>query len=165
MIDEVEMQQHFYLTQANKIFLLAFNGELNRISVAVQLCLLRYLGYVPRNWNIEVDESIIQFVAQQPYNKPRYNSLHEYGKWDKVRSNHLQAILKHLKFRKWQPLMDEPILEKWLVEQGMEHDNERYLLETMCQKLRQNRVFRPAIGTLEGIVGYIKELLEAETYQ
>ena len=61
--------------------------------------------------------------------------------------------------------MDEPILEKWLVEQGMEHDNERYLLETMCQKLRQNRVFRPAIGTLEGIVGYIKELLEAETYQ
>ena len=47
MIDEVEMRQHFYLTQSNKIFISTFNGALNRISVAVQLCLLRYLGYVP----------------------------------------------------------------------------------------------------------------------
>ena len=26
MIDEVEMRQHFYLTQSNKIFILVFNG-------------------------------------------------------------------------------------------------------------------------------------------
>ena len=79
-IDEVEMRQHFYLTQSNKIFISTFNGALNRISVAVQLCLLRYLGYVPSNWNVEVDESIIEFVAQQVYDKSQYNSLHGYGK-------------------------------------------------------------------------------------
>ena len=165
MIDEIEMRQHFYLTQANKIFILAFNGELNRISIAVQLCLLRYLGYVPNNWNSEVDKAIIQFVTQQLYNKSQYNSLHDYGKWDKVRSNHLQAILKHLYFRKWQPLIDEPIFEKWLIEQGMEHDNERYLLDVLCQKLRQDKILRPSIATLEALVGGIREHLEVTTYQ
>ncbi|WP_395050565.1 DUF4158 domain-containing protein [Flavobacterium sp.] len=165
MIDEIEMRQHFYLTQDNKIFLLSFNGELNRISIAVQLCLLRYLGYVPNNWNIEVDKAIIEFVTQQFYKKSQYNSLHDYGKWDKVRSNHLQAILKHLYFRKWQPLIDEPIFEKWLIEQGMEHDNERYLLDALCQKLRQDKILRPSIATLEALVGGIREHLEVTTYQ
>ncbi|MET3129587.1 hypothetical protein ABID42_004713 [Arcicella rosea] len=80
IIGEVEMRQHFYLNQTDKIFLVSFNGELNRISVGVQLCLLRYLGYVPNNWNIEVGVAIIDFVAQQLYNKTQYKSLIDYGK-------------------------------------------------------------------------------------
>ncbi|MET3129588.1 hypothetical protein ABID42_004714 [Arcicella rosea] len=77
----------------------------------------------------------------------------------------MQGILKHLNFRKWQPLMDELIFEKWLVEQGMEHENERYLLAILCEKLHRAKILRPSISTLETLVAGIREQLEVETYQ
>jgi TnpA family transposase len=61
--------------------------------------------------------------------------------------------------------MDEPLYEKWLIHQGMEHDNERYLLNKLCQKLHQDKILRPSIGTLERVIGGIDEHLHAETYQ
>ena len=62
-------------------------------------------------------------------------------------------------------MIDEPILEKWLIEQGMEHDNERYLLDILCRKIQQDKILRPSIGTLEALVGGIREHLEVVTYQ
>jgi hypothetical protein len=61
--------------------------------------------------------------------------------------------------------MDELLIEPWLIEQGMEHDNERWLLETLCEKLYQEKILRPAITTLERMVGGIEEQLHQETYQ
>ena len=56
-------------------------------------------------------------------------------------------------------MIDEPIFEKWLIEQGMEHDNERYLLAILCEKLHRAKILRPAIGTLETLVAGIREQL------
>lgn len=163
IIEEKQVFQNFYLSEVDKVFLSSFKGEHNRIAVIIQVCLIRFLGFLPNNWNNEIHDKITQFVMEQlNYNT---NTLREYGKWDKVRSNHLQAILKHLNFRKWQPLIDEPTFEQWLIEQGMEHDNERYLLAILCEKLRQEKIFRPAIGTLETLVAGIRECLEIQTYQ
>lgn len=53
--------------------------------------------------------------------------------------------------------------EKWLVHQGTEHDNERWLLDKLCQKLHQDKISRPSTGTLERVVGGIAELLHEET--
>jgi len=47
----------------------------------------------------------------------------------------------------------------------MEHDNERWLLDKLCQKLHYDKILRPAISTLEGMVGSIGERLNEETYQ
>ena len=47
----------------------------------------------------------------------------------------------------------------------MEHDNERWLLDTLCQKLHYDTILRSAINTLEGMVGSIGERLNEETYQ
>jgi TnpA family transposase len=56
-------------------------------------------------------------------------------------------------------------MEQWLVQRGLERDNERHLLEILCQKLHQEKILRPAIGALERIVGGIKERLHEETYE
>ena len=47
----------------------------------------------------------------------------------------------------------------------MEHDNERWLLDKLCQKLHYDTILRSAINTLEGMVGSIGERLNEETYQ
>ena len=86
-------------------------------------------------------------------------NLLEYGNRPATRTEHLQQILKHLDYRRWQPIMDEPVIEKWLIERGMEHDNERWLLEKLCQKLHREKILRPAISALERIVASINERL------
>jgi TnpA family transposase len=164
-VEEVTIRQYFHLGEKDLGFIAIYHGQLNRLAVAVQMGTVRYLGYLPTLWQTETDIAIIHFVAKGLKIDPLMVRLGDYGKRDKTRTKHLQQILKHLNFRKWQPLIDEPTFEKWLIERGMGHENERYLLDSLCQKLHQERVYRPAIGTLESIVGGIRELLELETYQ
>ena len=166
-IEEWEVRQYFYLTSEDKRFLERFNGRLNRIAIIIQLGLIRLMGYLPLNWENQVSPTIVEFVLNQIYssNLQGVLLLKEYGKWGKVRTEHLQQILKHLDYRRWQPIMDEPIIEKWLIERGMEHDNERWLLEKLCQKLHCEKVLRPAISSLERIVASINERLHEETYK
>ena len=124
------------------------------------------MGYLPADWDIQVNEKIIQFVTQQLYkDSQEVILLAEYSKWTNSRSRHLQQILKYLQYRRWEPIMDEPAIEKWLLERGMEHDNERWLLDKLCQKLHYDKILRPAINTLERMVGSIGERLNEETYQ
>lgn len=103
----------------------------------------------------------LSFVAGQQRVEPDH--LKEYGARQPTRSEHFTAILKHLGFRKWEPL-DVAWLEPWLLERALEHDGERVLLEMTCLKLRQACGIRPAIGTLERLVGGMNELAYQETY-
>ncbi len=47
----------------------------------------------------------------------------------------------------------------------MEHDNQPVLLQQVCLKLGQEKIFRPSIGTLERMVGSLDEQLHQETYR
>lgn len=131
----------------------------------MQLGIIRFLGYLPEEWLHQVGEQPIKFILGMLNLGQIQDSVIEYGKRQATRSFHLQQILKHLNYRRWQPLIDELMMEQWLIKRGMEHDNERYLLEKLCQKLHQERILRPSIGTLERLVGSIEERLHEETYQ
>ena len=166
-LTETDLQQGFYLTQPDITFIRSFHGSTNRLAIALQLCLIRYLGFLDDEWKNQIPATIITFVSNQLERESRewpITALINYGSRAMTRSFHLQQILKYVHFRKWQP-MDEPSTEKWLVHQGMEHDNERWLLDKLCQKLHQDKILRPSIGTLERLVGGIAELLHEETYQ
>ena len=165
-LEEDELLKGFYLTKTDKIFVNGFNGVTNRFCISVQLCLIRYCGFLEEDWRTLIIENIGEFMASQmgmtEFDK---NLLNDYGQRAMSRSFHLQQILKYLQYRRWEPIMDEPAIEKWLIERGMEHDNERWLLDKLCQKLHHDKILRPAIGTLERIVGSISERLNEETYQ
>jgi hypothetical protein len=123
------------------------------------------LGFVPNTWKENLSMLFFDFIIKELGIEFSYVQLLEYGKREQTQTEHLNQILKYLQFRKWQPLIDEPIFEQWLVQQGMEHDNERYLLVMLCEKLHREKILRPAIGTLESLVAGIRERLEVETYQ
>ena len=164
-LEEDELLKGFYLTKTDKIFINGFNGVTNRFCISIQLCLIRYCGFLEEDWRTLVVENIGEFMASQmgiaEFDKCL---LTDYGQRAMSRSFHLQQILKYLQYRRWEPIMDEPALEKWLIERGMEHDNERWLVDKLCQKLNYDKILRPAIGTLERIVGGISERLNEETY-
>jgi TnpA family transposase len=165
VIENVTLRQYFYLTEDDIAFIAKYHGELNRLAVALQLGIIRYLGYLPISWQNNLHEQVLDWTVSQLNIQSRDIQVENYAKRDKTRTEHLQSILKYLGFRKWQPLIDEPIIEKWLIEQGMEHNHEKFLLDNLCEKLRQDKIFRPAIITLETLVTGIRELLEFETYE
>ena len=158
------MIQCFYLTEKDMAFVRSFYGAVNRTAVSILTGLIRYLGYVPNNWKEKLPVSIFDFVSNQLLRHIPIAALVDYGKREQTETEHLGKILSHLNFRKWQPLFDVDVVEKWLVEKGMVHDRERYLLDLLCQKLYSEKILRPSIRTLEEIVGGIRETLEKETY-
>lgn len=161
-IQESDLRQCFYLTPADRVFLHPFRRAANRLGIALQLGLIRLMGFLPDNWWQQVPIEAVHFVAQQQRVEP--SLLNAYGTRQPTRSEHFTAILKHLRFRKWEPL-DVAWLEPWLLERALEHDGERVLLEMACLKLRQEGIVRPAISTLERVVGGMNELAYQETYR
>jgi len=118
---------------------------------------------VPDNWKENLPIVIFNSISEQLEYDILFVALADYGKREQTETEHLRQILIHLKFRKWQPLLDSQLVERWLVEKGMVHDKERYLLDLLCQKLYQKKILRPSINTLEAIVGNIREVLMKET--
>ena len=159
---EADVRQHFYLTEADRRFLLPLRGGANQLGVALQLGLVRLMGFLPESWRRQMLPDVVQFVASQVRVEPL--RLGEYGHRQQTRSDHLTAVLRHLGFRKWEPL-DITWLEPWLLERALEHDGERLLLAMTVQKLQQERIVRPAVMTLERLVGGMSELAYQETYQ
>lgn len=164
LISEIDLKQGFFLFDSDKEFISQFHGLTNQVAISIQLCLIRHLGFLSDEWKQQIPNNLFDFVVSQFNTGEQLGQINDYGNRTMTRSFHLQQILKYLKFNKWQPI-DEPTYEKWLITQGMEHDNQRWLLEKFCEKLHQDKILRPSIGTLERIVGGIDEQLHHETYQ
>ena len=162
-IPERDLRQHFHLSEADLGFVATFRGATSRLGMALHLGLLRYLGYLPDAWAVNVTAELRAFVAGQLADGALVD-LAGYGRREATRTAHLQAALQHLGWSKWTPL-EQGWLESWLLERALEHDNERLLLDLACQKLRQHQLLRPAIGTLERLVGSLAEQAHRESFR
>jgi TnpA family transposase len=165
LIEEKVLIRCYHLTDLDLLFVKRFHGNINRAAIAIQIGTIRYLGYLPVLWQKTVPQELLKFISNNLKLEHPILDLESYGQREKTRTTHLQEILAYLKFRKWQPLYDIPTLEEWLIEKGMEHDKERYLLESLCHKLYKEKILRPSISTLESVIGKVQELLIKETYQ
>ena len=164
-IEEDTLMRFFFLNREDKTFIHFFHGNQTKTAIALQLGIIRFLGYLPDNWNSQINNDCLIFVLEQLKIGQLSFDLTQYGSRPATKTQHLQQILKHLNYRRWQPIIDEPEMEKWLIDRGMEHDNERFLLEKLCQKLHYDKILRPAISSLERIVASIGERLHEETYR
>lgn len=129
---EVDIRQHFHLTYTDRLIVLPLRGETNRLGVALQIGLLRLMGFLPDNWWTQLPLDVVEFVAAQLRIEP--GNLTTYGHRQQTRSDHFLLVVKHLGFRRWEPL-DVVWLEPWLLERALEHDGERVLLAMSVQKL------------------------------
>jgi len=118
-LSESDLRQHFHLTGADREFIQRQRRDGNRLGCALQLGLVRLMGYLPEDWFEQVPIPVAAFVGQQLGIAP--DALASYGERAATRSEHLQLVLRHLGYRKWQPL-DSPGLEAWLLERALEHD-------------------------------------------
>ena len=86
----------FTLTGADRDLVAIRRGAANRLGLALQLCALRYLGFVPRNLSA-APRSAACFVADQLKVSP--DEIQSYARREKTRfGQHFTEVREHLGF-------------------------------------------------------------------
>ena len=126
----------------------SINAAENRLGLAVSLCALRFLGFVPDDIASIPDEALV-FVSRQV--DAEAHELLAYGARAQTRSDHLQLVLDHLGWRRAGDA-DRERLAEWLIERAVEHDTPATLMGLLGEHLRARRVLRPSVETLTRMI-------------
>jgi TnpA family transposase len=125
-------------------------GPAARLGLAVQLCTLPWLGFVPEDvWS--VPQAAVLRLANQLAVFP--GVLEQYGRRAQTRSDHLKLVLKYLG---WKPVPTGggPLkeLEQFLLDRAMEHDTPSLLFHQATEYLISSKTVRPGVVTLMEMV-------------
>ena len=115
-------------------------GAANRLGLALQLCALRYLGFVPPDLSV-APQPAVRFVADQLEVSPK--ALQGYACREQTRREHRAEIRQHLGFSVPRP-RDLLALETWLVDRALEHDSPRLLFRLSGERLRSQNLVSPS---------------------
>jgi TnpA family transposase len=138
-----------------------YSASHNRLGYALQLCALRWMGFVPDDLT-SAPPAAVAFVAQQLRVDP--DVLAAYGARAHTRQDHLHAAQVHLGYHKV-GRKDVKALADWLVERALEHDKPTLLYELTCEKLRSDQLLRPGVTRLERLVAETRERAQTETFR
>jgi hypothetical protein len=130
------------------------------LGYALQLCTLRYLGFVPTDFQA-TPAVVVTFVAEQLGLDPRVLALYTNRRTQSAQRLYVQA---YLGFRRATPL-DVYALHTWLLERALEHDKPTLLLQLACEKLHRERVVRLGVTRLERFVATAREKAHEETFR
>jgi Domain of unknown function (DUF4158) len=136
-----DLIRYFTLTTAEETFVRKFRGQGNVLGVAVQLCTLPWLGFVPNEVASAPAAAVARLSARLGV---PVGELRSYGAREQTRTDHLREIIAYLGWR----TMDGPGwkgLEEFLFARAMEHDSAKLLFRQACEYLAAAQVVRPGV--------------------
>jgi TnpA family transposase len=159
-IPQDDLAVYFLLSDDNAHEVNRQREPFNRLGYALQLCTLRYLGFVPTDFTA-TPEVVVTFVAEQLGIAPRVLALYDNRR---TQSDHRRYVRAYLGFRQATPL-DVYALQTWLVARALEHDKPTLLLQLACEKLHREHIVRPGVTRLERFVATAREKAHDETFR
>ncbi len=160
-IQHQDMVAFFTLSEADKNRIPVYSAAHNRLGYALQLCTLRYMGFIPDDLQ-KAPSAVIDYIAGQLHVES--GVLAEYGSRHQTRTEHTQDIMEYLGYRKSNS-MDLETLSDWLTERTIEHDKTPLLYELVCDKLRSEKIIRPGITILERLIAEARRRAQTEIMQ
>lgn len=133
----------------------------NRLGVALQLVLLRFLGFHLVELK-SLPETVVNYVAQQI--DASAEQLNFYGKREQTRTDHQRFVEKYLGFR--HPTEEDyRRVGEWLLERALEHDRPTLLLQLLCERFLTEKLVRPGFSVVERMVGTARNSAEEEIFR
>src|SRR6266853_155997 len=123
-----ELIRYFTLAPADEAFVRKFRGQDNVMGVAVQLCTLPWLGFVPDD--VAAAPAAVVARLSEKLGVP-VGALRGYGAREQTRTGHLREVAGYLGWR----TVDGPRwkdLEEFLSARAMEHDSPKLLVRQAC---------------------------------
>ncbi|MFF5408336.1 DUF4158 domain-containing protein [Streptomyces misionensis] len=116
----------------------------DRLGLAVQLCTLPWLGFVPDDVASAPMAAVARLAEhlQIPVGEPRLC-----GERKQARTGHLREVMRYLN---WKPAktLELKELDEFLLARATEHDSPSLLFRLACEHLASSRVVRPGLVKL-----------------
>src|SRR5262249_51142665 len=129
---EEDLSAYFTLSADDLAIVRRRRGEHNRFGFALQLCTLRFLGFLPDDLT-RAPKSIVAYLASQLGTDS--SELDGYAERDQTRTDHGAEVMEVLGFRT-AGLDDLARLGDWLLDRAMEHDRPSLLFQMAAEHLR-----------------------------
>jgi len=159
-IGQDDLIRYFTLTSADVVFVRSKRSPTTMLGVAVQLCTLPWLGFVPDEVTaaprVAVDRLAVRLGVP-------VDELQGYGRREQTRTDHLREVLAYLGWRIADMLALKE-LDEFLLARAMEHDSPSLLFRLACEHLRTARVVRPGPVKLLERVASARARAGRETY-
>lgn len=160
-LPESDLIQYFTLGQDDLAQIKRQRRSENRLGFALQLCILRYLGFCPDDLQ-QIPTQVVEYLAQQL--ETQADELTRYAQRAQTRTEHLQQIQSYLRFR--DPVeQDFKQLAGWLLERALEHDKPSLLFQLAAEALYRDKIIRPGVTTLERMVSSARYQATLKTYR
>ena len=164
-IDKDELIRFFTLTPADVAFVDPERGRgpADRLGLAVQLCTLPWLGFVPDDVRAAPPVAVGRLAQRLRVDAA---VLAGYGERPQTRTDHLRLVTDYLS---WRPAGSDGVavkeLEDFLLVRAMEHDSPTTLFNLACEYLIAARTVRPGAVTLTQMVASARTTATALTHQ
>ena len=160
-ISREELFRYFTLTPADLAFVAPQGrGPAVRLGLAVALCTLPWLGFVPDKVPSAPPVAVARLADQLNVDAVQ---LRSYGKRAQTRTEHVRLVAQYLG---WRPAgsMELKELDEFLLARAMEHDSPTLLFRLACEYLISARVIRPGPETVVRRVAHARTQAQRETY-
>ncbi|MBA4854343.1 Tn3 family transposase [Nocardia farcinica] len=161
-ISREELFRFFTLSPADVAFVDPGRGRgpADRLGVAIALCTLPWLGFVPDKVTAAPPVAVARLAEQLKVDAAH---LRSYGRRVQTRTEHLRLVARYLG---WRPAgaMEFKELDEFLLARALEHDSPTLLFRLGCEYLISARVIRPGPETLVRRVAHAREQAQRETY-
>jgi hypothetical protein len=131
-----------------------------RLGVAVQLCALRFMGFVPEDL-ASIPEHALPWLCEQIESSPA--DLLTYGRRAQTRSDDLAAVRAHLGFHVASGREIDG-LAGWLVARAIEHDAPSALFSVAVEHLLARLIVRPSVDQLARMIATAREAAHHAVY-
>ena len=152
-IELEDLRESFALGDSDRELVYGQRGPENRIGLAVQLCALRFLGFVPDEIT-GIPEPALRFLCEQTETEP--HELLTYGEREQTRSDHHALVRNHLDFNVWDTAT-AATTHGWLADRALEHERPSVLMSLLCEHLRARAIVRPSVAVLARLIGGARE--------
>lgn len=140
-----ELFRFFTLTPADSVFIDPGRGRgpAGRLGLAVAVCTLPWLGFVPDDV-ASAPPAAVARLAEQLRVDPE--EIRSYGRRAKTRTDHLRLTAQYLGWRA-PTTLELKELDEFLLARTMEHDSPMLLFRLACEYLISAKVIRPLPAT------------------
>ncbi|MGO4617188.1 Tn3 family transposase [Nocardia sp. 2YAB30] len=161
-ISREELFRYFTLSPADAAFIDPGRGRgpADRLGIAIALCALPWLGFVPDRVVTAPPVAVARLAGQLQVDATEIGS---YGRRAQTRTEHLRLVARYLGWRS-AGTMEFKELDEFMLARAMEHDSPTLLFRLACEYLISARVIRPSPDTLVRRVAHAREQAQRETY-
>ncbi|MEG8179758.1 Tn3 family transposase [Nocardia terpenica] len=161
-ISREELYRFFRLSPADLAFVAPSRGRgpADRLGVAVAVCTLPWLGFVPDRVSAAPPVAVARLAEQLNVDAGQIGS---YGRRAQTRTDHLRLVAQYLGWRS-PGSMELKDLDEFLLARAMEHDSPTLLFRLACEYLISAKVIRPGPVVLVERVAHAREQAQRETF-